>query len=127
MPDPQRASPHPATTADNPLPAAIVAFIALLEREQHILARPHVDALEAITAEKQVLLEHIDQRGRSAQNALQDPALRALAVRARHLNAANARLLALHRNVCDSRLQVLRGGPSAQTHTLYRANGLLGA
>lgn len=104
--------------------AALGAFIALLEREQQLLARPQADALEAIAAEKQVLLEQLDPRGRSVQNARQDPALRALAARARHLNATNARMLALHRNACDCRLQVLRGG--ASTPPLYRANGLLG-
>ena len=101
------------------------AFIALLEREQQILARPQADALEAIAGQKQVLLDQLALAGRGAPTGQRDPVLRALAARARQLNATNARLLALHRNVCDSRLQVLRGTPSAPS--LYRANGLLGA
>lgn len=125
MPDPRHPARHPAATADNAPHAAITEFIALLEREQHILARPQADALEAIATQKQVLLDQLDPRGRGILAARQDPALRALVARARHLNAANARLLAIHRNACDNRLQVLRGGPS--TNTLYRANGLLGA
>jgi flagellar biosynthesis/type III secretory pathway chaperone len=115
--------PPPAAAADPH--AALTAFIVLLEREQQLLAQPQADALEGIAGEKQALLKQMEIPGRNARAALQDPALHALATHAQHLNAANARMLALHRASCERRLQLLRGGPSA--NTLYSATGYLGA
>ncbi len=128
MPKPRQTS-QVTVVAGITLRETIIAIIALLEREQQLLAQPQADALETIAGQKQALLNRIqtDAPGRGAQSvqsALKDPALRALAARAQQLNAANARLLALHRTACESRLHLLRGGSSA--NALYRANGYLG-
>jgi flagellar biosynthesis/type III secretory pathway chaperone len=122
MPKLQQTAAAPEYNAPH---AAIAAFIALLEREQQVLAQPQADALEAIAGQKQALLNQMQAAGVSARAGLEDPALRALAARAQRLNGANARLLALHRAACESRLQLLRGGQSA--NALYRASGYLGA
>lgn len=124
MPKPRLVSP-PAPQPDIDARAALTAIIELLEREQQLLARPQADALEAIAVQKRTLLNQLEVPARGAQALRDDPALRALVMHAQQLNAANARLLALHRNSCESRLQLLRGGESAST--LYRANGYLGA
>jgi len=122
MPNPQPAAIPAAEIAPR---VAITALISLLEREQQLLAQPQADALETITEQKHALLKQWDVPNRSTCAAAHDPALRALVAHARQLNAANAKLLALHRASCESRLQLLRGGPSATT--LYHANGYLGA
>lgn len=103
--------------------AALGALVALLEHEQSLLVEPDADALQALAAQKQVLLNRVQATGCGAQATAADPALRILATRAQRLNAINAKLLAMHRTSCESRLQVLRGGPSAGA--LYRANGYL--
>jgi flagellar biosynthesis/type III secretory pathway chaperone len=90
-----------------------------------VLAQPHADTLEAIAGRKQALLNQVQKPGAGTPATFEDPALRALAARALRLNAANARLLALHRAACESRLQLLRGGQSP--NALYRASGYLGA
>jgi flagellar biosynthesis/type III secretory pathway chaperone len=114
----------PAVAAATPH-AIIAALIALLEQEQQLLAQPQADALEAIARQKQALLNQMEAPDRNTQARLKDPALRTLVARAQRLNGINARLLASHRFVCESRLNLLRGGLSA--NTLYRANGYLGA
>jgi flagellar biosynthesis/type III secretory pathway chaperone len=125
MPKPQPAPP-PATGVANLGPrAALTAVIALLEHEQQLLAQPQADALAAVAAQKQVLLQQMEASVHSSRGALNDPAVRALTVRAQRLNATNARLLALHRTCCESRLHRLRG--TQATHTLYGASGYLGA
>lgn len=104
---------------------AITAFIALLEREQQVLAQPQADALEAIANEKQVLLKALPAPGaRSAGGTdyAQDPGMRALVERAQQLNHMNARLLNMQRTFCDSRLRLLQGGNAG--NGLYHANGL---
>jgi flagellar biosynthesis/type III secretory pathway chaperone len=82
-----------------------------------------VEALEAIAGEKQPLLDQI-QALADPRTTQQDLALRELVQRTHHLNLTNARLLALQRNSCDSRLNILRGVNPATS--LYRANGYLG-
>lgn len=125
MPKPQPASPPPTKAADPGPRAAITAVIALLEHEQQVLTQPQADALETIAAQKQTLLQQMETSVRAATGALKDPALLALAIRAQQLNATNAKLLALHRTCCESRLQQLRGTQSPQA--LYSASGYLGA
>jgi flagellar biosynthesis/type III secretory pathway chaperone len=102
----------------------MVAFIALLERERQLLVQPQIDALEVMAGQKQALLNQMAMASGAEHAGRQDPALHALAARAQQLNAANARLLALHRASCESRLHLLRGGPTADS--LYRANGFPG-
>jgi flagellar biosynthesis/type III secretory pathway chaperone len=121
--------PKPQQAAHATPRAAIVAFIALLEREQRLLAQPQADALEALSVEKQRLLAQIDTlyRGASAAGARAAPpdaTTRVLAAQAQQLNAINARLLALHRNACESRLRVLRSNTAGTL--LYSASGYLG-
>ncbi len=123
MPSPQQVPPRATTVEANPR-AVLAAFITLLEREQQLLARPQADALQAMAIEKQTLLKQMEIPGSTARAAVQDPMVKALAARAHQLNAANARLLALHRTSCESRLQALRGGQSS--NTLYSASGYLG-
>lgn len=125
MPKPQPAPPPVSRSADPGPRAAIDAVIALLEQEQQLLAQPQADALEAVTARKQALLQQMETSVRAAAGTLKDPALHALATRAQQLNATNAKLLALHRTCCESRLQQLRGAQSPQA--LYSASGYLGA
>lgn len=123
MPSPQQVPPRATSVEPNPR-AVLAAFITLLEREQLLLARPQADALQAVAVEKQALLKQMELPGNPARAARQDPMVQALAARAQQLNAANARILALHRASCESRLQVLRGGQSS--NTLYSASGYLG-
>jgi flagellar biosynthesis/type III secretory pathway chaperone len=122
MTKPQPAPPQAAVAAPH---AAIIALIALLEREQQLLVQPQAEALEIIAAQKQALLKQIALPPGDAHTVRQDPVLRALAARGQLLNAANARMLALHRGCCESRLHLLRGAQSA--NALYRANGYFGA
>ncbi len=109
-----------AAAADSAACTAIIAFIALLEHEQQLLVQPQADALEAVAGQKQALLQQMAMPTGAARQA---PTLLALVARAQQLNSANARLLALHRASCESRLHLLRGGQSA--NALYRANGYL--
>lgn len=103
--------------------ATLLAFIALLEREQHLLTQPQAEALEALATEKQPLLNQI-QALADARTMSNDQPLRELLQRAHALNASNARLLTLQRSSCDVRLNLLRGVDPATA--LYRANGYLG-
>lgn len=108
---------------------AIMQFIVLLEREQQTLAQPQADALDAITQQKQMLAEKLrtlDHGASTAANRIlvHDVELTQLAERAQALNTANARLLTLHRNSCENRLRLLRGGE--QGNALYSASGYLG-
>jgi flagellar biosynthesis/type III secretory pathway chaperone len=104
---------------------AITAFIALLEREQLVLAQPQAEALEAIAVEKQALLTALQSpaaRAVSGSSPAQDASMRALVERAQHLNQMNSRLLNMQRTFCDSRLRLLQGGNAGDG--LYHANGL---
>lgn len=103
--------------------AALLAFIALLEREQQLLIQPHAEALETLAGEKQPLLNQI-QALADARTVSNDRPLREMLQRAHALNAANARLLTLQRASCDSRLGLLRGIDPATA--LYGASGHLG-
>jgi flagellar biosynthesis/type III secretory pathway chaperone len=123
MPDAQPARPASCRAPRD----AMLAFIDLLEREQQALAQPHADALEAIAGEKQVLAREFHALGQSKSAAAAfkaDPDMRRMVQRAQLLNEANAKLLTLQRNFCDSRLQLLRG--VEQSGALYSANGYLG-
>lgn len=106
---------------------AITAFIALLEREQQVLAQPQAEALETIALEKQALLKALqspDTRSSATGKSghAQDAGMLALVERAQHLNQMNARLLNMQRTFCDSRLRLLQGGRTG--NDLYHANGL---
>lgn len=126
----------PKTQAAQPAPGprhqALTTFIALLEHEQQALGNPQVEALEAIAAAKQVLVNelhvlcggsHFSSSAAGSTNTAEQE-VPALARRAQRLNAINATMLAMHRTACESRLRVLRGGDHGTT--LYRANGYLG-
>jgi len=104
-------------------------MIALLEREQQALTKPHAGTLETIANEKQALVKEIhtlggNTRHGAAHTVREAHDIPALAKRARHLNAVNATLLAMHRTSNESRLRLLRGGDCGNTH--YRSNGYLG-
>jgi flagellar biosynthesis/type III secretory pathway chaperone len=121
----QPASPPVTAAADLAPRTAITAVIALLEHEQQLLAQPQADALAAVAAQKQALLQQMEASVFATRGALNDPAVRALVRHAQRLNATNARLLALHRTCCENRLHQLRGTQSS--HALYSASGYLGA
>jgi flagellar biosynthesis/type III secretory pathway chaperone len=121
MPDTARAGTTPRE--------AIRAFIALLEHECAALTQPqaaaHADGLEAIADAKQSLTRVLQALCAHAGQAelKADREFRSMVERARQLNDGNARLLAMQRGFCDSRLHLLRGSDSNAT---YLANGYLG-
>lgn len=117
------ASAARAAPAQAPLRAALLAYFTLLEREQQLLTHPDAEALQAVAIEKQALHNQIQALAAPATTQ-QDPALRELVQRTHALNLTNARLVALQRNSCESRLHILRGVDPATS--LYRANGYLG-
>jgi len=123
MPSRLAASPQGDGTAAH---ALMRAFIALLEREQQLLAQPQAEALQAIAAEKQALAQKLhacSTRCARTVGAPVDAEMSVLTKRARALNTINAKLLAMQRSCCESRLNLLRGRDAADT--LYRANGYL--
>lgn len=113
--------------------AALRQFVALLEREQAELASPRAETLERIVAEKQALVDELQQLAtqRPALKAASLPAplrhhlaqITAAAAQAQRLNEVNARLLALHEQACRARVQVLTAGaPTSHTYGPRQAN-----
>lgn len=82
--------------------AALRAFVALLEREQALLAEGQVEALPALIKEKSVLAARLDRE----PLALTDVA-RELVVRAGVLNETNGKLIALQLQRTQQALDVL--------------------
>lgn len=138
---PQRSPALPGEDSYAAELTALDALLASLDREQRLLsdARPPAEAIEALVAEKQVLVDRIyairrarpAARANDAASALVSGTvlemrrrIRASAERAQALNQANERLLAIHRRACESRLQALRG--QARPNSLYGRTGQAG-